>query len=263
MTAPLADGAAVVRYEGHGDVAVITLNRPECLNAVNDALVSGLCDALGRASDEAAGAVVLAGEGRSFCAGHDLKQAPESVAGTTAMVRLQRLAEVTRRILQLPVPVLAAVKGYALGAGCEFALCCDLVLAEPDAVFGFPEVEVGLAVTGGVTRLLPLLVGRAKANELVFLGSRISATQAVRLGIVNAVTEDALEQAMDWAKQLAGRPKLALAIAKSCLAAGLTGDLESAFAHETAASLALLNTADARAAAEAFRAGHEHGTRAV
>lgn len=263
MTMEVVDGAApAVRYEKISDVAVVKLNRPEHLNAVNDALVGELCDALARASAEVPGAVVLAGEGRAFCAGHDMKQPSKVEADGATIVRLERLAEVTRRIRHLPMPVISAVNGYALGAGCEFAICCDLVVAAPDAIFGFPEVEVGLAVTGGVTHLLPNIVGLAKANELVLFGTRITAVEAATLGLVNVLAEDPLERAIDWAAQLAAKPQRALAMAKSCLAAGLTGSLESAFALETAASIALLNTPEAMAAAEDFRNRHDGARRA-
>ncbi len=253
--------AAAVRYEQVDDVAVVKLNRPARLNAVNDALVDGLCDALARARDDAPGAVVLTGEGRAFCAGHDLKEPQGEEVGAGLVVRLERLADVTRRLRQLPVPVIAAVKGYALGAGCEFAICCDLVVAEPGAVFGFPEVEVGLGVTGGVTHLLPLVVGPVKANELVLLGTRITAGEAASLGLVNAVADDPLALAMEWGRRLAARPRLALAMAKSCLVAGTAGLLEHAFALETAASMALHDTPEALAAADAFRARRDDGAR--
>ncbi|HTX62889.1 MAG TPA: enoyl-CoA hydratase/isomerase family protein [Acidimicrobiales bacterium] len=255
------NAAAAVRYEHVGDVAVVTLNRPDRLNAVNDVLVDELCGALRRAREELPGAVVLTGEGRAFCAGHDLKQTPREDADAALVVRLERLADVTRGIRQLPMAVIAAVRGYALGAGCEFAICCDLVVAEPGAVFGFPEVEVGLAVTGGVTHLLPVLVGPAKAHELVLLGTRITAQEAATLGLVNALADDPLARAMEWARALAAKPRLALAMAKSCLGAGFAGSLEEAFSRETAVSIALLHTPEALAAAEAFRARRGHGAR--
>ena len=258
MTTEVVRGRApTVRFARTGDVAVVTLDRPERLNAVNDALVRDLCGALARAGDELPAAVVLTGAGRAFCAGHDLKEAPEDEDDAAALARLDRLAEVTRRIRQLSMPVVAAVRGYALGAGFEFAICCDLVIADPGTVFGFPEVEVGLAVTGGVTHLLPLMVGPAKANELVLMGSRLDAHDAAALGLVNLVAEDPLAHALEWANVLAAKPRRALALAKSYLAAGLTGGLEQAFALETTASLALAATPDARAAAETFRARHD------
>jgi acyl-CoA synthetase (AMP-forming)/AMP-acid ligase II len=149
----------VVDYELDQSVARIFLNRPHRLNAVVPELTDALVAALGRAEADAARAVVLAGRGRAFCSGHDLKEPvpPETVLQTRR--RVDGIQEVTRAIRRFPGPVIAAVHGYALGAGCEFALGCDLVVAAEDAQFGFPEVSVGLSVTGGISRLLPLLVG--------------------------------------------------------------------------------------------------------
>lgn len=242
-----------VRYRSEEDVVLLTLNRPERLNAVNDALVLDLCRGLERAGEDGAGAVVISGEGRAFCAGHDLTQSPEENLDGAVVSRLERLADVTRLIRRLPVPVIAAVHGYALGAGCEFALCCDLVAAHPETVFGFPEVEVGLAVTGGISHLLPRRIGDVRAKELILLGRRFSAEEATDLGLVNAVVSEPRETALSWATELAGRPRLALALAKSCLNRAPDGDLESAFGLETAASLALMKSPAAKDAAEAFQ----------
>lgn len=245
----------LVRYEHHDGVAAVILDRPAKLNAVDDTLVRDLSGALDRARDDAAGAVVLRGEGRAFCAGHDFGQ-PDEEAGPEAQARLARLAGVTQRVRDLPAPVVAAVHGWALGAGCEFALCCDLVVAQPDAVFGFPEVEVGLGVTGGISHLLPLAVGAVKAKELLLLGRRFDAAEALRLGLVNAVVPDAVAHAMRWARDLAARPRLAVAAAKGAVDHGAAGGIDAAFAYETAASLALMGTPEARAAAAGFRGRH-------
>ncbi|MGH9304462.1 MAG: enoyl-CoA hydratase/isomerase family protein, partial [Acidimicrobiales bacterium] len=198
-----------VDYLVEDGVAVVALNRPERLNAVNAALVEELCTSLDRAAAANVGALVLCGRGRAFSAGHDLKEDSNDKNPGMTRQRLWRLQDVTRKIQQLPVPAIAAVQGFALGAGCEFALSCDLVLAHPDAIFGFPEVEVGLSVTGGISYLLPHLVGPAKAKELVLFGTRVDATEALRLGLVNAVTKDAMAQARTWALELAGRPRVA------------------------------------------------------
>jgi 2-(1,2-epoxy-1,2-dihydrophenyl)acetyl-CoA isomerase len=137
------DNAAAVRYRIEGDVAFVTLNRPRQLNAVNTHLVEALCQSLDRAAEDDAAAVVLSGAGRAFCAGHDFKEDLGEESDDAARRRLERMQDVTRKVQQLPAPVIAAVHGFALGAGCEFALCCDLIVADPSAVFGFPEVEVG------------------------------------------------------------------------------------------------------------------------
>lgn len=244
-----------VRYERRGDVAFLTLDRPAQLNAVHAGLVRDLVAALRFVGEDGVGAAVLSGAGRAFCAGHDFHQPPEDV-DPGALARIERLADVTRAVRSLPAPVVAAVHGYALGAGCEIALACDLVVAGTDAVLGFPEVSVGLGITGGISRLLPAAVGPAKAKELVLLGARFGAEEAARLGLVNAVADDPLAQATAWAEELASRPRLAVAFAKAALDRGPEGDLETSHALETAASLALMNTPQARSAAAGFRARH-------
>jgi 2-(1,2-epoxy-1,2-dihydrophenyl)acetyl-CoA isomerase len=247
-----------VLYRSEDGVGVITLNRPHRLNAVNAELVEYLCRSLDRAGDDGAGAVVLTGAGRSFSAGHDLKEPRREEADVEARRRLQRIQDVTRKIRQASFPVIAAVTGFALGAGCEFAFGCDLVVAGEGAVFGFPEVSVGLGVTGGISHLLPITVGPAKAKELVLLGTRFAAADAERLGLVNLVVDDeeVVARALAWAHELEGRPRLALAMAKSVLDRGPEVDIDGAYELEIAVSLALRNTEEARAAAAGFRERH-------
>jgi enoyl-CoA hydratase/carnithine racemase len=245
----------VVTYELGGGIAVITLDRPHRLNAVMPELVEQLGAALGEARHDDVGACVLTGAGTSFCAGHDLRLENEPISEAEDRRRLHRIQDVTRLVRQAPFPVVAAVHGYALGAGCEFALCCDLVVASTDAVFGFPEVGVGLGVTGGISRLLPLTVGMAKAKELVLLGERFGARQALELRLINWVVEPGqhLSFALDLAARLCDRPRRALARAKHALNLGPEAGIEAAFEMEIASALALHAGADARDAARAFR----------
>lgn len=236
-----------VEYERVDAVARVWLNRPERLNAENAELVEALLDALARAVDERVGAVVLAGRGRAFCAGRDLTAAED---GTP-----ERLQDVTRAVRGASFPVVAAVHGYALGAGCEFALCSDLVIAAEDAVFGFPEVDVGLSVTGGISHVLPLAVGLARAKELVLLGERFGAAQAERLGLVNRVVpgEDLQDEALALAQRLATKPAQALALAKAALDHGAQSTFEEALALEVAHARQTLGGEEALAAVARFR----------
>jgi 2-(1,2-epoxy-1,2-dihydrophenyl)acetyl-CoA isomerase len=245
----------VVAYEERGGIAVITLNRPHRLNAVVPELIEELCEALAKARRDEVGACVLSGAGRSFCAGHDLRQEHEPISEAEDQRRLHRVQDVTRLVRQAPFAVVAAVHGYALGAGCEFALCCDLIVASSEAAFGFPEVSVGLGVTGGISRLLPLTVGLAKAKELVLLGERFSAEQALELGLINWAVEPGqhLDVAMDVAARLCERPRAALARAKRALDLGPEVGIEAAFDVEIANALALHAGSDAADAARAFR----------
>jgi 2-(1,2-epoxy-1,2-dihydrophenyl)acetyl-CoA isomerase len=229
-------------------VARIWLNRPDRLNAVARVLVDDLLAALDTVAGSGAGAVVLAGRGRAFCAGHDLK---EPTPAGDSRPRLERLQDVTRRLRTLPQPVIAAVHGYAIGAGAEFALGCDLILAAEDAVFAFPEAGLGLSVTGAASRLLPQLVGPLKAKELLLLGERIDAASALQLGLVNAVVPDVHGAATAWAHRIAERPAGAVTLAKRALDAAL--DLEPALELEVSHALITEHTPEVARSAAAFR----------
>ncbi|TCP20655.1 enoyl-CoA hydratase/carnithine racemase [Scopulibacillus darangshiensis] len=205
-----------VVYRIDDQVAWIYLNRPSRLNAVNPELVEALCQTLMRAERDQARAVILMGKGKSFCSGHDLREEESPVKEAELYRRVQNIQDVTRIIRRLPMPVIAAVHGYALGAGCEFALCCDIIIAEDQAVFGFPEVSVGLSVTGGISYILPKTIGEAKAKELLFFGERFGAAEAEKLGLINRVAETGKlhEAATDMANRLAAMPQMALSRAK-------------------------------------------------
>jgi enoyl-CoA hydratase/carnithine racemase len=250
-----ADGRQDVLYRSAEDIATITLNRPRRLNAVTPGLVDGVCAGLDRAIAEDVAAAVLTGAGRAFCSGHDLRQEQQAITEGQDRRRVQRLQDVTRKIRQAPFPVIAAVHGYALGAGCEFAMCCDLIVASTDAIFGFPEVSVGLSVTGGISHLLPLTVGLPKAKELILLGDQFSAREALRLGLINRLAEPGheVEEATRLAEALSRQPRSALARAKFALDHGAETSLEISQQIEISDALALHNTPDAELAADAFR----------
>lgn len=226
-----ADGAAVV-LTIDARVAVITLNRPDRLNAVNDQLVEALLAALSEVEAGDCAAVVLTGRGRAFCSGHDLKEPRGDADGL--LRRLEHLQDVTRRLRGLPIPVIAAVHGHAVGAGAEFALGCDLVVAAEGTRFRFPEVGLGLSVTGGVTKLLPLLVGPLKAKELLLLGEPIDAHEASRLGLVNRVVPESqlMDAATEWARRLASQPPVPTALAKAALDSGIDAAFEASIKLE-------------------------------
>jgi len=218
-----------VDLEIDGDIAHIWLNRPDRLNAVAPVLVDELLHALDGAQDTKA--VILAGRGRAFCAGHDLKETPDG----DSRARIERLQDVTRRLRGIPQPVIAAVHGYAIGAGAEFALGCDLVLAAEDAVFAFPEASLGLSVTGAASRLLPLIVGPLKARQLLLLGERVDAATALGMGLVNAVVPDVHLAAREWAARIPAHP--ATTLAKRALDAGIDSALEHALELEVSHAL--------------------------
>ena len=234
-------------------LALVWLNRPDRLNAVIPALVDDLLATLRQIrDDEGIRTVVLAGRGRAFCAGHDLK---EPTPDGDSRPRLERLQEVTRLLRALPQPTIAAVHGYAIGAGAEFALGCDLVIAADDSVFQFPEAGLGLSVTGAASRLLPLTVGPLKAKELLLLGDRSYAAKARELGLVNTVVprDDLLEHALDWAGRIAKQPAAANTLAKRAIDHGIDANLEAALELEVSHALITDNSPEAGASAENFR----------
>ena len=226
-----------ILYDMKDGIAEIRLNRPHRLNAVTRQLYDELNAALSRAEADAdARAVLLTGEGRAFCVGADLK---EHKAGRTPFERRQYLQgeqKVCKRLLQLGKPVIAAVNGFALGAGAEMAIASDFVLMAESAQIGLPEISIGNFLGGGVTYLLPRLVGLAKARELVFLGERIGGAEAVRIGLANRALPDEgfLDAARDFARRIAGKAPFSMQLAKEQLNmaaerthdAALTAELE-------------------------------------
>jgi 2-(1,2-epoxy-1,2-dihydrophenyl)acetyl-CoA isomerase len=229
----VSDGETIVLTALDDGVLTITLNRPSRLNAVVPALAVELVRALDGAARDGIRATVIRGAGRAFCSGWDLKEpGPRSIEDARADA--EGLQEVTRATRRVPGPVVAAVHGYALGAGCEIALSCDLVLATESAVFGFPETGVGLAVTGGFTHLLPRVVGATRAKELVLLGRRFTAARAYELGLVNAVVaDDALDSELEATlSELREKRPLALRIAKQEIDVGAQTDIETAMRLE-------------------------------
>jgi enoyl-CoA hydratase len=246
---------STVLYAAHDGVAEIRFNRPERLNAVNAQLYEELHAALGRAeADPGVRVAVLTGEGRAFCVGADLK---EHRAGRTAFERRQYLRGeqlVCRRLVCLGKPVVAAVNGYALGAGAEMAVAADFLLMADSARIGFPEVSIGNAPGGGLTWLLPRLVGLAKARELVFTGERIDGREAVRIGLANRHFADAEFRAgVDaFARQLAEKAPHSMQLAKEQLNLAAERSFEAALTAELEGMTFVGTTADWQEGVDAF-----------
>jgi enoyl-CoA hydratase len=225
-----------VIYDKRDDVAIISFNRPKVLNAANRQLVSDFLQALKEAQvDAAVKAVIIRGEGRAFCAGHDLTEESMGKTVEEELAALETLQDTTRTILRMRKPVIGAVHGYALGAGCEWALDCDIGIAAEGAKFGFPETTVGLTVTNAGTKLLPLLIGLGRAKELVFTGEMIDARQAEQWGLVNKVVplEELDKVAMDMAKKITKNSTLAITLSKAALNQGVYQDFEETLEHES------------------------------
>ena len=226
-----------VLYEKNQNVAIVTLNRPERLNAINKDLLQGLIDGIETArQDNQVVAVILTGSGRAFCAGEDLKETSAGKSFDDWITETAGLQDVQRVILALGKPLIAAVRGYALGGGCEFAMSCDIRIAAESARFGFPETEVGLTVTTAGTKLLAQIVGLGKAKELVFTGDVIDAREAQRIGLANTVVsdEDLLEGAMTMAQKIGKKSPLALKLSRMAIDQGLHSSFEQTLELEAA-----------------------------
>ena len=173
-----------VLYDTSDAIATVTLNRPERLNAINPELLADLLGALRKANaDPAVHVIVLGGAGRAFCAGDDLKEF-DSQVGTPAETRayIERIQDVTRALCFNRKMVVGAIHGWAVGGGLEWTINCDFVVMANDAQFFFPEVSLGIFVTGGVTRLLPQQIGMARARRMILLGERYTAKEVPALG---------------------------------------------------------------------------------
>jgi enoyl-CoA hydratase/carnithine racemase len=203
----------LVRLETRGPACVVTLHRPAKLNAISNAMERELCDAI--ASDElrAASVVVFTGGPDVFSAGADVTEMRGQ--DLAAIVDYYRgTGDFAERIADLPQPTLSAISGWCLGGGLELALATDFRIADPGAVFGLPEVEIGIVPSSGGTYRLVSLLGPARAKELILLRDRIDAAEALRLGLVTELADDPLERSLQLAERLASLPPLAVQLNK-------------------------------------------------
>jgi len=230
-----------VLSELKGGVRTITLNRPERLNAINPALLSELKAQLAEANrDEATRAVVFRGAGRAFCAGDDLKEFGGPDRGEAeARAYIEEIQDITREIVLGDKMVVGAIHGWAVGGGLEWVIDCDLaIFAEGTRCF-FPEISLGVFVTGAVTTLLPRLVGLNTARELILFGERFDAAQALAMGIAwKVVPEGALfAEAEETARRIAALPAGRVRDLKRVINRACQLDVEGALALETEATL--------------------------
>lgn len=244
-----------VLYERRGAVALITVNRPETLNALDMATLAELDRAVGETeADAEVRVVVFTGAGKAFVAGGDIADL-NSRQGLAHYLELgERLHTVFRRIETLDKPTIGAINGWALGGGTELALCLDIRIAAQSARFGLPEITLGLFPGAGGSQRLMRQIAPCKAKELMFTGSRLTAQDAERLGLVNKVVPDAelMTEALAMADAVAQKSPLVLKLLKRAMVDGDEMPLRAALRHEQAVIGLVLDSEDAHEGCTAF-----------
>ncbi|ELY39218.1 enoyl-CoA hydratase/isomerase family protein [Natronorubrum tibetense] len=243
-----------VRLDWDGDIATLTVDRPEALNALNVATLEAMTKALTEAADDDARTLILTGAGDdAFIAGADIEYMKDlSTAEGQAWGELGH--GVADALESFPAPTIAAVNGYAFGGGCEMAIACDLRVASESAVIGNTEIDLGIIPGWGATQRLPELVGDETARRMIFLGERLDAQSAAEAGIFGEVVADEdLEETVDeLAERIAAKPAVAMRAAKQALNQRHEGSQTSGLEYEKRAFASLFGTRDQREGMEAF-----------
>jgi len=243
-----------VSYEVKGHVAILTVNRPEALNALNYNVLQDLAQAVTQAeTDSDVYVLVLTGAGKAFVAGADIALMKDFSA-----VEAKAFAEFANTLFSkiegLSKPSIAAVNGYALGGGCELCMCCDIRIAGAKAKFGQPEVGLGITPGFGGTQRLPRIVGSSKAKELIFTAETISAEEALRIGLVSKVVpdEELMPATLELANKIAANAQIAVRQAKDAVNKGMQCDIQTGLSYEAQAFAVCFSTEDQKDAMTAF-----------
>jgi len=247
----------LIKVSKEGKVAILTLDRPEALNAINPQLHTELEDIFADvARDSDVNTVVLTGAGRAFCAGGDVKgmDAREFNDPLKARVPLSYARRLIHNLLDVEQPIVAAVNGHAVGLGATLALFCDVIIASENAKFGDPHVSVGLVAGDGGAVIWPLLCGLARAKEYLMTGDLISATEAERIGLVNHVvaSDQVMPKSMELAHRLANGPTKAIRWTKMACNKRLRDEVNLVLEASLAAETLSMMTEDHKEAARAF-----------
>lgn len=249
-------GYATILLEKADRIATLILNRPEARNAIDLTMREEIASALDELeADDATRVMVLTGAGEHFCAGGDVKSMKaKRHTAAEGRARVESLNRMVLRLVHFPRPTIAMVDGFAVGAGCNLALCCDLIVASDRAKFGEVFARIGLVPDGAGTYFLPRRVGLGKAKELVFTADAIDAAEALRIGLVNRVVpvSDLKSATVELALKIAQGPPKALALAKQLLNRAASSDLDTALDREAFAQAVALTTEDHQEGLAAF-----------
>jgi enoyl-CoA hydratase len=240
--------------EGDG-IGIITLSRPKVMNALNDEILSELDRVLKSIErDDKVRVIIITGHEKFFSAGADLAEIKKYTTPLEIHYFLSKVQGVINFLEVIPKPVIAAVSGVALGGGCELSLACDLRIAADNAVFGQPEINVGIIPGAGGTQRLPRIIGLTKAKELLFTGGIINADEALRIGLLNKVVpvKDLMNEAKKMASKIVEKPAIAIKMTKMALTDGLQMNLSQALAYEGRCFEFLFSTEDRSEGLDAF-----------
>jgi len=241
-----------ILLEKEGGIRILTLNRPDRLNAINYDLALELEQVTAEIDEDTeARVLIITGAGRGFCAGADIKEMADPNA---KQLPLGKRYTFFNRLEDLGKPVIAAINGACNGGGLEIALCCDFRIASEAATFGLGEVKIGVIPAAGGTARLPRLIGATRAKQFLYFGNRIDAPEAGRMGLVNQVVapENLIRETKKWAAELAERPPLSLKMLKSCVNLGMQMDLPGAIDYEAKCVAILMNSEDRMEGIRAF-----------
>jgi enoyl-CoA hydratase len=242
-------------YSENDGIALITFNRPEARNALNDHSLDELEDILGKVErNDEVRVVVVTGQSDFFCAGADIRKLDEWNSVLDAHLFLVKVQRVINMLETIPQPCIAAVSGAALGGGTEISLACDFCIAAENAIFGQTEINLGIIPGAGGTQRLPRKVGLTAAKDMLFTGRWVKADEALRIGLASKVVpgDELLREAMTLARRIAEKPPLAVRITKMCLRDGLQMNLTQALAYEGRCFEFLVSTEDHREGVKAF-----------
>ena len=235
-----------------GRVGIVQFNRPKALNALSRELMAEVIDALTQFDrDPTIGAMILTGSDRAFAAGADIKE----MANASVVAMLDNpFINYWDELRQISKPIIAAVSGFALGGGLELAMACDMIVASETAVFGQPEINLGIIPGAGGTQRLTYALGKALAMEVILNDRRLTAVEAQQFGLVNRVypAETYLNDAITLAQQIAGRAPVAVRLAKEAINAVYETSLQAGLAHERRLFYMLFSTSDQKEGMDAF-----------
>jgi len=246
-----------ILYEKEDRIGTITLNRPKAMNALNSDVLKDLSDVIDEiaADDDVKVVIITGGNKKFFAAGADIKELETLITPVDAHGFSIKAQDAISKLETLEKPVIAAISGYALGGGCEMIMACDIRIAAENALFGQPEITLGVIPGGGGTQRLPRIVGLSKAKELLYTADQMDANEAYRVGLVSKVVpvDSLMEEARKMAKKMARQPGVALSVTKRVLNDGVNvSHIRSALEYESHGFELLFATEDQKEGMKAF-----------